>query len=171
MKYFTIVAEHRSNDAIYWTDYFLQLKPRSDDYHKTKNVLSFCKKFITKELPEEMEITKSEQANYLNKSIQFFKERDSFDLEDFSREVIEKPELIEKFNTSTTKYSSNIDLNIRDPFTISDKAVKKQTRVFKSVLKLDKNFHIYIHGNSELIKQGIDDDGRKYYKIFYDYES
>ena len=49
-------------------------------------------------------------------------------------------------------------------------AVKKQARVFKSVLKLDKNFHIYIHGNRDLIEQGTDERGRKYYNIYYEEE-
>jgi hypothetical protein len=34
-----------------------------------------------------------------------------------------------------------------------------------------KNFHIYIHGNNELIRQGVDSDGRKYYKIYFETES
>jgi hypothetical protein len=50
-------------------------------------------------------------------------------------------------------------------------AVKKQERIFKSVLKLDKNFHIYIHGDRELIEQGMDADGRKFYKIYFEEES
>jgi hypothetical protein len=49
--------------------------------------------------------------------------------------------------------------------------VKKQARVFKSVLKLDKNFHIYIHGNRELIEQGVEKDGRKFYKIYFEKEA
>ncbi len=43
---------------------------------------------------------------------------------------------------------------------------------FKSVLKLDKNFHIYIHGDKELIEKGYDDAvGKKFYKIYYDEEA
>jgi len=49
--------------------------------------------------------------------------------------------------------------------------VKKQARIFKTVLKLDKNFRIYIHGNRELIEQGVEKDGRKYYKIYFEQES
>jgi hypothetical protein len=49
--------------------------------------------------------------------------------------------------------------------------VKSQARVFKSVLKLDKDFHIYIHGDRNKIERGVDPDtGRKYYKIWYDQE-
>ncbi|MGN6534001.1 MAG: nucleoid-associated protein, partial [Ginsengibacter sp.] len=59
-----------------------------------------------------------------------------------------------------------------DSFIISDTAVKKQARVYKSVLKLDKNFHIYIHGNKELIEKGYD-EGMKmsYYKVYFKEEN
>ena len=52
-------------------------------------------------------------------------------------------------------------------FDISPEAVKKQSRIFKSVIKLDRNFHIYVHGRTDLIEKGVDMDGRKYYKIYY----
>jgi hypothetical protein len=68
-------------------------------------------------------------------------------------------------------YEQRYDTEIGDQFGISGAAVKKQARIYKSVLKLDRNFHIYIHGNSELIEKGVDDDGRKYYKIYYQEES
>jgi hypothetical protein len=58
-----------------------------------------------------------------------------------------------------------------DNFNISAAALKKQSRVFKSVLKLDKNFHVYIHGDRELIEQGVDPDGRKFYKLYFREES
>ncbi|MES1226514.1 MAG: nucleoid-associated protein, partial [Bacteroidota bacterium] len=49
---------------------------------------------------------------------------------------------------------------------------KKQAKVFKSVLKLDKNFHIYIHGRRDLIEKGIDEiTGKKFYKIYFEEES
>ena len=62
-------------------------------------------------------------------------------------------------------------MELADSFEISAQAVKKQARVFKNVLKLDKNFHIYIHGNREMIEQGVDENGRKYYKIYYEEEN
>ena len=58
-----------------------------------------------------------------------------------------------------------------DSFEISDNAVRKQSKVYKSVIKLDKNFHIYVHGDRELIEQGRDPDGRKYYKIYFNEET
>jgi hypothetical protein len=44
--------------------------------------------------------------------------------------------------------------------------------MFKSVLKLDKNFHIYVHGNRQLIERGYDDEkGMNYYKVFFNNEA
>ena len=44
---------------------------------------------------------------------------------------------------------------IEDEFDIHLSAVKKQQRVFKSILKLDKNFHVYIHGRKDLIEKEV----------------
>jgi len=60
---------------------------------------------------------------------------------------------------------------IQDQFAISESAVKKQARSLKRIIKLDKNFDILIHGTRDLIEQGIEEDGRKYYKIYYREES
>ncbi len=79
--------------------------------------------------------------------------------------------MIDSFRNFDTNYRSENEIELTDNFDISQQAVKKQARVFKSVLKLDKNFHIYIHGNRELIEQGVDEKGRKYYKIYYENES
>ena len=55
-----------------------------------------------------------------------------------------------------------------DEFDISDKAVKKAQKQFKSILKLDKNFHIYIHGRHDLMEKGYDEDQRmNYYKLYF----
>ena len=94
----------------------------------------------------------------------------SISKEEFEQKVFNNQELIESFNSFDTEYREKHDLEIVEDFDISDKAVKKQARVFKSVLKLDKNFHIYIHGDKSLIQQGTDSDGRKFYKIYYDEE-
>ncbi len=158
-------------EAAYWMDDFLGVLQRRDNYHNTHNVLSLCKAFITKQLPQEFEITRADQADFLNKSINFFKEKDSFSMGEFANEVMEQPELIEKFHKFKSDYQEQTDQVISDNFEINGTAVKKQSRVFKSVLKLDRNFHIYIHGDRELIQQGVEPDGRKFYKIYFREES
>lgn len=157
----------KGSEAAYWMDSFLQVFQRNDDYHNTQNLLSLCKNFITKQLPQDYEVTKADQADFLNKSIKFFKDKDSFEMQEFTSEVMEQPELIERFHKFREDYQEQADVQISDSFSINETAVKKQSRVFKSVLKLDRNFHIYIHGDRELIQQGVEADGRKFYKIYF----
>jgi len=57
---------------------------------------------------------------------------------------------------------------IADEFNISHNAVKNSSRIFKSILKLDKNFSIYIHGKKEYITKGYDEEkGMNFYQFFY----
>ena len=55
-------------------------------------------------------------------------------------------------------------------FPISEEAVKKKQGLFKSVIKLDKNFTLYVHGDRKRMEQGSDTDGRRYYKLYFDRE-
>jgi len=162
---------NKGSEAQYWKDDFLHVKPRKDEYYNTQNVLSLCKNFVTEELSQKTDISKADQIKFLNKSVEYFKKNENFDMKDFAKEVIGKPKVIENFNQYKTDYEFARDLAILENFSISDSAVKKQARALKSVIKLDKNFHIYVHGDKELIKQGTDEDGRKYYKIYYTQES
>jgi hypothetical protein len=161
---------NRGTDAQFWKDEFLQVKPAQDNFHSTKDFLTLCKNFVTKQLPNEFEVDKTQQIDMLNRSINYFKEQDDFDVQDFTQSVIQHPEVIESFNQFKRQYETENEVEFADSFEISDAAVKKQNRVFKSVLKLDKNFHIYIHGDRNLIEKGVDKDGRKYYKIYFDEE-
>lgn len=156
-------------EARYWKDDFLYVKHRKDNYFHTQNTLSLCKNFVTQALPQS--ISKADQVDILNKSVKYFKENESFDMAAFSKEVITNPDLIEIFNRYKSEFELARELAILENFEISESAVKKQARSIKSVIKLDKNFHIYVHGSRELIQQGMDEDGRKYYKIYFEEEN
>jgi hypothetical protein len=157
-------------EAQYWTDNFLHIRQRKDEYYNTQNILSLTKHFVKDELPQQFEISKADQIDLLNKSVKFFKENDNFNIEEFTNEVMEYDDVIEKFNQFKSNYQKEYELEIADNFTISESAVKKQSRIFKSVIKLDKNFHIYVHGNRNLIEQGEDKKG-KFYKVYYKEEN
>ncbi len=162
---------NKNTEAHYWKETFLQLKPCKDEYHQTKEFLNIAKIFVTKQLTEDFEVSKAEQIDLLNRSVDYFKTHDTFDKKDFEEEVFCNKEIIKSFQNFDETYRENHAIEVNDSFEISSQAVKKQARIFKSVLKLDKNFHIYIHGNKELIEQGMESDGRKYYKIYFEHEA
>lgn len=169
--YKVVVVDHtnRGQDtAAYWKDNFLQLKIRNDSFNQTTNTLGVYKNFITQKLDDEFELSKADKIDLLNKSMKYFKEKDTFDMDEFTGEVLGNPQAIESFKNYKNQYEQEYEMPIADVFEISDNAVKKQQRVYKSVLKLDKNFHIYIHGDRELIEKGFDDGkSMNYYKVYF----
>lgn len=162
---------NKSSEAQFWKDTFLLLRPCVDDYHFTKQFLDITKNYVTKQLTEEFEVTKTDQIDILNRSMEYFKTHDNFVKKEFEKEVLQDTGIINSFRKFDETFREENAIEIEDSFEISTSAVKKQARVFKSVLKLDKNFHIYIHGDKDLIEHGVEKDGRKYYKIYYKEES
>ncbi len=169
--YTILIIDNNNNDTEYWQNDFINHRSKNDFVNNTNNFLTLAKEFITSQIPAEFEVTKATQIDFLNRSVDYFKTREVFDKQEFEGEVFGDENVIESFRSFDQSYKQEHDLELADNFDISAHAVKKQARVFKKVLKLDKNFHIYIHGNRNLIEQGVDEKGRKFYKIYYEEEA
>jgi hypothetical protein len=168
------VIDHtnKQQEAQYWVDDFLQVNAIADSYHHTDKTLALCKQFVTNEYADKFDVSKSEQMDMLNRSIDYFKTRDQFSLDEFTDEVIHHPEVVESFMQYKKNFEASRNYEIEDEFDIHLSAVKKQQKAFKSILKLDKNFHIYIHGRRDLMEKGVDEmTGKKFYKIYFDEET
>ncbi len=157
---------NRGIEAQYWMDDFLHVRQRKDGYANTQNAMAMAKNFVTKALPEQFEVSKADQIDLLNRSLEFFKEKDTFDMEEFANEVIEQPKVIESFRDFKKNYESDNNIVIDDNFSISDYAFKKQQRSYRRVINLDKKIQIIINGNRSQVEQGEDERG-KYYKVYY----
>lgn len=172
--YKVCVLDHtnKQQDAQYWINDFLQVQPIANSYHHTDKYLALCKQFVTNEYAEKFDVEKSDQLEMLNRSMDYFKTHDQFNLEEFTGEVIHHPEVVDSFILYKKNFETARNYEIEDEFDINLSAVKKQQKLFKSVLKLDKNFHIYIHGRRDLIEKGVDEmTGKKFYKIYFEEES
>jgi len=162
---------NKGGEAQFWKDIFLKLRASGDEYHTTSDYLKLCKDFIVEQIPSEFETSKVEQIDFLNKSVDYFKKNEQFTKEVFEQEVFQIPELIDSFRKYEKQFQEDYEVSFGDEFEISGAAVKKQARVFKSVLKLDKNFHVYVHGDRDLIEKGYDAAmGMHYYKIYFEEE-
>jgi hypothetical protein len=160
----------KGSEARYWRDDFLQLTPCADEYHHTTALMQFTRKFVTEKLPAEFDITRADQVDLLNRSVKFLKQNESFELEDFGEQVLLTPDLRESFKNYRTELSGETDFDLPEEFIISGEAVKKQSRIMKSVIKLDKNFHIYVHGDRHLIEKGFDASRNLHYYQLYFHE-
>lgn len=168
----TVFVLDDNDNTDYWQKDFIGHRPKRDHVNSTNSALELTKSFITEHLPQQFEIPRADQIDLLNRSVQYFKDNAEFDRSTFVEQVFEEEGMKEAFDRFGRSYKETNDVAFDDNFAISSHAVKRQARVFKSVLKLDKNFHIYIHGDRSQIEQGVDErTGRKFYKIFYDQET
>ncbi len=168
--YKILIVDANKTDAQYWKQDFLNIKPCADAFHQTHNFMNLTRQYVGDQLDEEFSVSKADKIDLLNRSVNFFKSHEVFNQNEFETEVFEDASVIESFR----KYERSLmaDEGIADNFEISAQAVKRQARIFKSVLKLDKNFHVYIHGNRELIEKGFDETrNRHFYKIYFDQET
>src|SRR5690606_10128874 len=165
-----LIIDDQASTA-YWQQDFIRARPKKDHVNSNSDLLNLTKAFITEQLPQDFVVEKADQIDLLNRSVNYFKSHTEFDQEEFTQEVFQEEKTINSFNQYSDRYQQEHEVNLGDNFEISAHAVKRQARVFKSVLKLDKNFHIYIHGDRNKIEHGVDENGRKFYKIFYEQES
>ena len=170
-KLCNIDYSNRYNEAKYWRDDFLVISPASDDYHQTKNYIQATKSFIKDRMPKEFDTDQADSAAAMGRSFEYFKNNEKFDAPEYEKKVFINDKVVDAFKDFKEEYQNLKAASLFDQFDISDHAVKKQSRVFKSVIKLDKNFHIYVHGDREKIQKGQDDAGRKYYILYYDDET
>jgi hypothetical protein len=162
---------NKGHEAHFWKDDFLGLMPREDNYYFTRNYLNLCKDFVTDVFNDENDVPKPDQIDVLNRSMDFFDKNKNFKKEDFEQQVIRQPEVIEAFNDYQHVFENEKELPLNDNFDISKSAVKTEKKHFKSILKLDKNFHVYVHGKRDHIERGFDGDrGMNYYKLYFDVE-
>lgn len=166
-----VVDNQSQQEAQYWKDSFLKVVPVADNYYYTEHYLNLARSFVTERLDDDFEVTRADQIDYLNRSLDYFKKHEQFDEMEFASEVFAHREVIDSFRDYKKDFQIQHDLQVVGEFDIATSAVKRNARIFKSVLKLDRNFHIYIHGDRTLIERGEDPDGRKWYKLYFREES
>ena len=159
---------NKGKGAQYWRDNFLNVEQIENGHYLTQNHLQMCKNFVETQM-KEADI--KEQIEVKNQALKYFTEKENFEVQEFEKEVFTNPQTAQSFNDFSKKYSEETGFDLEKSFEISEDAVSKNKSKFKNIIKLDKNFHIYVHGNQELIDKGFDKEVNKsYYMLYYDQE-
>jgi len=154
--------------ALYWEEDFLNATIKPNGYYFTKNFMDASRGFCEEILTETNNVAKPDQMMMLNKSTSYFKDKEKVNVNDFEKDVLVEPDLITAFKDYRNDFNKRLDLTAVEEFDVSQTAVKKNNKYMKSVVKLDKNFHLYIHSRHDYVERGYDDEkGLKYYKLFY----
>lgn len=154
-------------DVKYWMNDFLHVTQTSDSFFKTQQIVSLTKDYVKEVLVNEESLTKIEQSEMLTRAVGYLSENKTFDSISYGKEVFRDETLADNF----LKYGCGIEsgeIDLSEPFELDKSVIKKHTRNLKSVIKLDKNFHIYVHGGEGMIKKGFDEvSGLEYYQLYF----
>ncbi len=169
--YDVIICDRKagSEEAVFWKETFLGLKPIENNYYQTKVAMEMTKSFVDSSVPDDMNISLADQIAMLNKTNDYFKKNDQFERGSFEEAVFGNEDVAAGFQAYEERLGQAQNLQFPANFEISKPAVKKNSKIFKSILKLDKNFSIYIHGDRDRAERGEDEKGR-FYKFYYDAE-
>lgn len=165
--------ELKNHKQAWWGNDLFGLIPKSDNHAFTSSVMQVAKTFVAKEIDQIADLSKPEKVELLTRSSEYFKDHQTYNEKDFVQTVFEdQPELAQGFSRFKETTFSDWQVENKTNFELDETAIKKQQKIFKSILKLDKNFHIYIHGNRELIEKGYDETkGKHFYKVYFDAEN
>lgn len=155
---------NKGAEAKYWTEDFLQVRPRKDSFSQTQNMLSLCKSFLA-QMPDEH--GKLEKVTYMNRSVEALK-GEAVSVDDFATQVFENPKLVSEFKQYRETYQRERDIEIDDSFATDSNAVKRRAMGTMTTIRLDKNFDINIHGGEQYIVRGYDEERKMYYyQLFF----
>jgi hypothetical protein len=164
-------------DSHYWKESFLKVKAAQNASYLTQEMLRMAKEFSQDVFAPEQ---KTEKAAFLNKSINYFQEKETFDPAEFAEAVLDKDEeKREKLTRYQKSFADEIGLpkDASEGFTIAPKTVKSAKNKFRSTIKLDNGVEIRINPGSaeaaeEHIERAFDEaKGMFYYKVWFMEES
>jgi len=164
---------NKGTEAHFWMDDFLGLTPRQDSFFYTDNYMKMCKGFVNDVFNDENHVPRTEQVDMMNRTVDFFQKNPQFSHSEFAQNVMEEPDIISAFNDYKQRYEEQqMPAPIPELFEISKDAVKGEKKNFKSVIKLDKNFHVYVHGSRYYMEKGYDEEkDLNFYKLYFKMES
>jgi hypothetical protein len=158
-------------EARFWKDLFLKVKPREDKHLHTSSFMKLCGSFCEEMLTEDFNVSRKDQVMIKNRTADYFRNNEKLNVEEFTKEVMEVPEVIEAFNEYKQNFFRKSEIQPFEEFEISPSAVKSTGKTLKSVIKLDRNFHVYVHGSPDYLEKGFDASrNMHYYQLFFNQE-
>lgn len=167
----TLDNTNREKEAVYWSGDFIQAKVIENSYFNTSSFMKMCKDFSDTVLTKSNNVEKSEQIDFMNKSFNYLQNNDIFDVEDFKQDVIGSPDVIEHFDDFKVDFEETNSIQPIVELEVDNEALKKSKKYVKSIIKLDKNFHIYVHSKPENLEKGYDNEKQmSFYKVYFERE-
>ncbi|MGB0807129.1 MAG: nucleoid-associated protein [Salibacteraceae bacterium] len=173
--YRVCTIDSNNYDTEYWMNEFLGVKPIKDEVFHTKEYVNLCKGFA-EEVIQTTSDSKTEEINFLNKSVKYLEKNDNIDIEEFKEEVLVNEEKRKEFDQYKSMYEDQNSVAIPDAFQVSQPVLEKQKKKIKNEIKLDTNIQIKVSVNNpestdRFIEKGYDHErDMNFYKVYYNNE-
>jgi hypothetical protein len=155
-----------------WSNFLFPFFQYADDAFHARQFFKMVKNFSEDVLIKEQNQPKEKQIAFLSESLDFASENKGVNLNSFKNEVIKEASIKDAFEDYQQKYSEGRRWNPPDQFAMTEKVQDQAKKFVRSVIKLDKNFHLYVHGRRDRIEQGYDEEKRmNFYKLWYESET
>jgi hypothetical protein len=169
--YYVLTFDRSGADTRFWVREFLGLQPVPDSAFLTTAWADLAVTAVQESLPPD---TTPEAAGLAaREALQWFDDREQFDLEDFEKQVLKSPEAVKKFAEERTRVEEEHGEPLPAQFEIAPKAVKKAAKQTATVIKLDTGIEIHVKPvlnttGEDYLERGFDESkGMNFIRVWF----
>lgn len=170
--YYVLTFDRSGTDSRFWVRDFLGVEAVPDAAFLTNAYTKMAVEFLEEDKPEE-DTPPWETCNAARGALEYFEEREKFDLHEFEQEVLKTPEAVSKFQEQRSRLEEEQGQPLETSFEISKKDVTKAKKRISAVLKLDTGVEIHVKStlsaeHDPVLERGYDDrKGMKFIKVYF----
>jgi hypothetical protein len=170
--YYVLTFDRSGTDARFWTRDFLGVEAVPDAAFLTNAYTKMAVSFLGDQKSED-DTPPWETCNTARQALDYFEDREKFDLQEFEQEVLKTPEAVERFQEHRVRAEEEQGQSFETNFEISKKDVSKARKRISAVLKLDTGVEIHVKStlsteHDPVLERGYDDKkGMKFIKVYY----
>ncbi len=159
----TIDNINNGSDAQYWTDSFLHVSARDDDYHQTVKLMDMCTGFV-QQLKEQSEVDSVIAAK---KTAELLKTSETVQVDELADLLCQNEEQKQAFDTYRQSFEEEYG-SFADEISVVSKAASRKPVSRMNVLKLGNDFEVKVLNPDADIESGVDElSGKRFYTLYY----
>lgn len=178
--YRIVSVDNNNYEANYWLYDFLDVDYVRDESFHTRSYMQLCNDFSEQVIGEAA--SRNEQVQFLNNSVDYFNKNEVFDTDSFLEAVVPAKDDFEEgfkdnFKDEFKNFQKDYNLPATQNFSISNQALKSESKKLNNLIKLDTRIQIKLDFNNpegcrDFLEKGYDESkGMSYYKVYFNEES
>lgn len=171
--YYSLTFDRCGEDTRFWVREFLGLQAVPDAAFLTNTYAGMAVEFLEKAKPADDESPPWDTCNTARDALNYFDDREHFDLQEFEEKVLKTPEAVTKFAEHRSRVEEEQGQPLETSFEISQKDISKAKKRIGTVLKLDTGIEIHVKPSfsdqdKPVLERGFDEErGMKFIKVFF----